>query len=153
MLDIRQAEERMTNSELYRKTGQIPISQTIKSRQFTGHCLRLEDKDEPANIYALYKSYIKSSNRRERPQMAYRDRVFKHLEHLIINKEKLTDEVTSLALKRSCGIVFSLLNSPPDDDDVRGKKEADRNIMIIIQRILDLRTKLLFNVFHLLALT
>ena len=102
MLDIRQAEERMTNSELYRKTGQIPISQTIKSRQlqFTGHCLRLEDKDEPANIYALYKSYIKSSNRRGRPHMTYRDQVFKYLEHLIINKENLTDEVTSLALEK-----------------------------------------------------
>ena len=101
MLDIRQAEERMTNSELYRKTDQIPISQTIKSRQLTGHCLRLEGKDEPANIYArLYKSYIKSSNRRGRPHMTYRDQVFKYLEHLIINKENLTDEVTSLALEK-----------------------------------------------------
>ena len=102
MLDIRQAEEHMTNSELYRKTCQIPISQTIKSRQlqFTGHCLRLEDKDEPANIYALYKSYIKSSNRRGRPHMTYRDQVFKYLEHLVIDKEKLTDEVTSLALNK-----------------------------------------------------
>ena len=44
--------------------------------------------------------------------MTYQDQVFKYLEHLIIKKENLTDEVTSLALKKE------LWNSsPPDDDD------------------------------------
>ena len=32
--------------------------------------------------------------------MTYRDQVFKYLEHLVIDKEKLTDEVTRLALNK-----------------------------------------------------
>jgi hypothetical protein len=55
MLGLRQSETHTTNEELYRLAGARPITTIIRERQlqFTEHCLRL-NKDEPANIYALY---------------------------------------------------------------------------------------------------
>ena len=97
MMDINQAEAHMTNEDLYKSTGQVPISEIIKRRQlqFIGHCLRMETS-EPANIYALYKSEI-SSNRRGKPRLSYRDKVYQHLEHLILDKEQLQEELTKIA--------------------------------------------------------
>ena len=57
MLGVRQSDAHMKNDELYKKSAQQPILELIRERQlkFIGHCLRME-KEEPANIYALYKS-------------------------------------------------------------------------------------------------
>ena len=68
MLDINQADDHLTNQELYRITGQRPLSETIRLRQlqFTGHCLRMP-LDEPANIYSIYKSNTKDVGKRGRP--------------------------------------------------------------------------------------
>ena len=50
--------------------------------------------------------------------MTYRLQIFKYQEHLVIDKENLTDEVTSLALnEKFWKLELSYLNSPPNDDD------------------------------------
>ncbi len=63
ILGIRQAEDHVTNDELYRRAERGPISELIRHRQlkFLGHCLRMSD-DEPANTYALYESNIGTLN-------------------------------------------------------------------------------------------
>ena len=72
MLGIKQKEAHMTNDALYNKLNAIPISKTIELRQmsFTGHCLRMPD-DEPANIYVLYESKVKATNRRGKHRQTY----------------------------------------------------------------------------------
>ena len=57
-----------------------PISGTIHEHQlqFTGHCLRMP-KDEPANIYVIYQSKIRRSNRRGNPGLTYLDQISKYL--------------------------------------------------------------------------
>ena len=62
MLGIRQSEVDMSNKELYKTTGQIPISTQVRQRQlqFIRHCLRMPN-NEPANIYALYSSSHQSN--------------------------------------------------------------------------------------------
>ena len=59
MLNIRQADDHITNDELYSRVKQRPIREIIQERQlkFIGHCLRMSE-DEPARIFALYKSEI-----------------------------------------------------------------------------------------------
>ena len=76
MLNINQAESHTTNQELYKRTREIPISDTIKSRQlkFIDHCVRIE-KNEPAYIYAQCKPEIKSYNRKGKPRLTYRDQI------------------------------------------------------------------------------
>ena len=73
----------MTNEQLYRKAGQIPISEEIRHRQlkFLGHILRMDkySSDEPANIYALYESKIKTNNRVGGHRKSYRDQIADYL--------------------------------------------------------------------------
>ena len=66
----------MTNKDLYAYTGQEEISKEIRRRQlkFIGHTLRMP-KNEPANIYALYKCEVKTSNRKGRPHSSYLDQI------------------------------------------------------------------------------
>jgi hypothetical protein len=79
ILNINQADAQMTNTELYRITNQRPIRDTIRERQlkFIGHCLRM-NKEEPVNIYALYKSEI-GTNRRGAPRLTYLERTSRHV--------------------------------------------------------------------------
>jgi ribosomal 50S subunit-associated protein YjgA (DUF615 family) len=89
MLNVKQAEAHMTNEELYKRAGQQPIAEEIRKRQlsFIGHILRMKP-DEPANIYALYVSKVRSKNKTGRPPTSYIDQISTHLTH---NKDhKLT---------------------------------------------------------------
>ena len=72
MLGITQSDTHMSNETLYSIINSEPIRTTINQRQmsFTGHCLRMET-DEPANIYALYESKVKPTNRLGRPRKSY----------------------------------------------------------------------------------
>ena len=45
--------------------------------QFTGHCLHIP-KDEPANIYVIYQSKIRRSNRQGNPDLTYLDQISKY---------------------------------------------------------------------------
>jgi hypothetical protein len=94
MLNIRQADMHMTNTDLYRLADQRPIRETIRERQlkFIGHCLRMH-KEEPANIYALYKSEI-GTNRRGAPRRTYLEQTSRHVTG---DKELTVNEVTKLA--------------------------------------------------------
>ena len=76
MIGVVQSEDRMTNKDLYDRVQSAPISTLIRHRQmsFTGHCLRM-NQDEPANIYMLYTSNVRASNRRGRPRMSYLDQM------------------------------------------------------------------------------
>jgi hypothetical protein len=76
MFGIRQSEVHMTNKELYAFTEQQETSKEIRRRQlkFIGHILRMPT-NEPANTYALYKSEIKTSNRKGRPRYSYLDQI------------------------------------------------------------------------------
>ena len=79
MLRINQSEAHMKNEELYRKCAQRPIRELVRERQlkFVGHCLRM-DKEEPANIYVLYKSEV-GKNPVGRPRETYLDQISRHI--------------------------------------------------------------------------
>ena len=81
ILEVRQAEDHMTNADLYKKVSQRPIRDIVRERQlkFTGHCLRME-KDEPANVYVLYKSEVRQ-NQQGRPNINYYDQISTYLTH------------------------------------------------------------------------
>ena len=81
MLNIKQADSRITNEELYRMAdGQVPVSETIRVRQlqFTGHCLRMGE-DEPSNIYCLFASNNSSSRKQGAPTRRYIDKISTYL--------------------------------------------------------------------------
>ena len=79
MLGVRQSDDHMTNDELYKKSAQRPIRELIRERQlkFIGHCLRM-DREEPANIYALYKSEV-GQNPVGRPRETYLDQISRYV--------------------------------------------------------------------------
>jgi hypothetical protein len=83
VLGIRQSETHTTNAELYAIAGARPITTIIRERQlqFTGHCLRRVQSDEPANIYALYSSNLATVHQRvpQQLQHSYTDQISKHL--------------------------------------------------------------------------
>ena len=96
MFNIQQAEEHVSNQELYRRTGQRPIREIVRARQlkFTGHCLRM-NKEEYANIYALYKSEV-GQNPIGRPRETYLDQISKYVSG--DKRIKLTaDEIARMA--------------------------------------------------------
>ena len=80
MLGIFQAETHMTNTDLYHMPDEHPLSEMIRERQlqFTGHCLRMP-KDELANIYVIYQSKIRQSNRHGKPGPTYLEQISKYL--------------------------------------------------------------------------
>ena len=59
MLNINQAEDKISNEELYRKTKQRPIRDIIRERQlqFTGYCIRMPE----STIYIMHQSNIKDT--------------------------------------------------------------------------------------------
>jgi hypothetical protein len=80
ILGIRQSEAHITNKKLYQLADNArPTTQVIRERQlqFTGHCLRMNEK-EPANIYALYTSSV-AKNRRGKPRRSYLDQISAYL--------------------------------------------------------------------------
>ena len=96
MFNIKQAEEHVSNQELYRRTGQRPVREIVRVRQlkFTGHCLRM-NKEEYANIYALYKSEV-GQNPIGRPKETYLDQISKYVSG--DKRIKLTaDEIARMA--------------------------------------------------------
>jgi len=100
MFGIRQSEVHMTNKELYAFTEQQETSKEIRRRQlkFIGHILRMPT-NEPANTYALYKSEIKTSNRKGRPRYSYLDQISTAL----TGDQKLkvdAKEITKLAMDK-----------------------------------------------------
>jgi len=130
MTGVRQSERHMTNEELYSKTGQIPISKEICIRQlkFTGHCIRMNN-DEPANIYVLYMSKIKSSGRKGRPKRTYSEQIAKHIFDDIqeIDKDQLNAEIIRYAedkpkwkaliggqIQQSRSSITSVMNAPDE---------------------------------------
>ena len=94
MLNIRQTDIHMTNAELYQLTNQRPVRETIRERQlkFIGHCLRMH-VEEPVNIYALYKSAVRT-NRRGAPRLTYLEQTSRNLSG---DKELTAKEITALA--------------------------------------------------------
>ena len=99
ILNIRQADEHITNEELYRRANQQPMREIIRERQlkFIGHCLRMNE-DEPANIYALYTSEIGTTSR-GRPPLSYLKQISNYLTY--DNKTDLSAEnITELARKK-----------------------------------------------------
>src|SRR5271154_6806012 len=79
MLGIQQKDDHVLNDDLYQRVGRRPISEQIRHRQlkFTGHCLRMPD-NEPAHIYALYESDIKT-RRVGGPKTTYLRQISHHL--------------------------------------------------------------------------
>lgn len=101
MFGIRQSEVHMTNRDLYKLAGQQEISEEIRRRQlkFIGHVLRMPS-DEPVNIYSLYKSEVKTSNRKGRPRASYLDQISNHLSR--DNKIKFdAREIKELAMDKN----------------------------------------------------
>ena len=80
MLGIKQSVDRITNSALYKRVGELPLHETIRERQlnFTGHCIRMAD-DEPINRFILYESKIRPSLRRGAPRRTYRQQISSYL--------------------------------------------------------------------------
>ena len=74
------AEMHMANADLYHMADEHTISEMICERQhqFTGHCVRMP-KDEPVNIYVIYQSKIRQSNRCGNPGLTYLDQISKYL--------------------------------------------------------------------------
>ena len=99
ILNVRQAETHITNQELYKQTKQLPVRKLVRKRQlqFTGHCLRM-NKEEYANIYALYKSEV-GQNSVGRPKETYLDQISRYVSG--DKRIKLTaDEITRKALDK-----------------------------------------------------
>ena len=100
MLGIRQSEDHIRNDELYKKCVQRPIRELVRERQlkFIGHCLRL-NQEEPANIYALYKSEV-GQNPVGRPKETYLDQISRYV--TTDKRSKLTvDEIAKKARDKS----------------------------------------------------
>ena len=100
MLGIRQSEDHIRNDELYKMCSQRPIRELVRERQlkFIGHCLRL-NQEEPANIYALYKSEV-GQNPVGRPKETYLDQISRYV--TADKRSKLTvDEIAKKARDKS----------------------------------------------------
>ena len=90
--------DHVTNNEIYSTIKETPLYNTIKKRQlqFTGHILRMDEK-EISHIYALYEpSGIK--NKRGAPKMSYRKYIAKMISG---NMELTSDEIKRYAMDRS----------------------------------------------------
>ena len=118
MLGISQSEAHMTNSRLYKLTGERPITAVIRERQlqFIGHCLRMP-RDEPANIYALYTSEIATTHRRGRPNRTYLDQVADTSTPPKRCAPKSTRSSGTQTTSQTGRELLPRLNSPTDDDD------------------------------------
>ena len=87
MLGIKQANDHVTNEDLYKRVKMDPISTIIRVRQmsFTGHCLRMDKPDikevdkELAYIYMLYESKINKTNRVGRPRKSYFQQISEYM--------------------------------------------------------------------------
>lgn len=81
ILGIIQSESHTSNEELYELTRARPISDIIRERQlkFTGHCLRIEDDNDPAKVYALYTTQLAESDKRRRGTRSYLDQISAYL--------------------------------------------------------------------------
>ena len=97
ILKIRQADERITNEELLKRVGQVEINETIRIRQlqFIGHCLRMNN-NEPAHIFALYKSEV-GSNPPGRPPTIYLDQISNYITRNRTRKRKDNLTVNQIA--------------------------------------------------------
>ena len=80
MLGIHEADTHMTNMDLYHMTDEHLISEMIHKcqLQFTRHCLHMP-KDEPANIYIVYQSKTRHSNRQVNPGLIYLNQISEYL--------------------------------------------------------------------------
>jgi exonuclease III len=118
MLDIRLSKDfHMTNDELYKRVGQIPISETIRERQlkFTGHCLRMA-ADEPAHRFIVYESKIKTSLRPGAPRRTYRQQISSYLHPGEKDIKLEADEMQRRAENRTAWNQFAVSRrkKPPD---------------------------------------
>ena len=129
MLDIKQAESHITNRELNIKAGAVPINIKISRRQmsFIGHCLRMP-KDEPANIYALYRSEIKNTNRVGRAHKSYIAQISEYMgckDEVVLKAEEIVR-----AAKDDKGVTWKrrYCESSLKEDDVLKKKSLKKGV-------------------------
>ena len=68
------------NTDLYLMADEHSISEMIRERQlqFTWHCLACQRMNQ-ANIYVIYQSKIRRSNRCRNPGLTYLDQISKYL--------------------------------------------------------------------------
>jgi len=101
MLKINQQEDKISNEELYRMTGQRPINQIIRERQlqFVGHCLRMPE-DEPSKIYIMHQSKLNEIKPVGKPRTTQYDQIASYLSKDKMVKPTL-DEMTKWAKNRS----------------------------------------------------
>ena len=96
MLGIRQMDEHITNTELYKRANQLPTGKIIRQRRlsFIGHCLRM-DKNEPAHIYALYIPEIKDKGRKGAPRTTYKETVIRDIQDYTTVNKKIPRRIRS----------------------------------------------------------
>jgi hypothetical protein len=101
MLKINQQEDKISNEELYRMTGQRPINQIIRERQlqFVGHCLRMPE-DELSKIYIMHQSKLNEIKPVGKPRTTQYDQIASYLSKDKMVKPTL-DEMTKWAKNRS----------------------------------------------------
>ncbi|CAF0842441.1 unnamed protein product, partial [Brachionus calyciflorus] len=90
----------LTNEELYEIVKQRPINKELRKRQlkFIGHCLRMAP-DEPANIYALFKSKVRERNKIGRSTAQYIEQISRFLTN--DNRVKLiSSDITKYAIDK-----------------------------------------------------
>lgn len=114
MLGIRQSDDHMKNEELYWKCAQRSIQELIRERQlkFVGHFLQM-DIEEPANIYALYKSEV-GQNPVGRPRDTCLDQISGY-----VSSEKCVKLSVEQISRKARGKLFHVVtpHKPPPDDD------------------------------------
>ena len=96
ILNIRQSDDHVSNDDLYSRVKQRPIRDIIRERQlrFIGHCLRMKE-DEPARIFALYKSNMGKNPPGNR--LTYRSQISKYISKHISNDKKEILEAEEIA--------------------------------------------------------
>ena len=101
MLNIKRLDHIPLDS-IYKQVNRSPLMETIRSRQlgWLGHALRMESKEEPARIFALYEPEIRHGRaRRGAKKLSYKGQIAKMLTGC---SDKLTDEeLRALAMDRS----------------------------------------------------
>ena len=125
MLDICQAKTHETNMDLYRIADERPISEMIREYQlkFIRYCLHMP-KDEPANIYVIYQSKIRRSNRHGNPGLTYLAQISKYLstdKTVRFSAEEIANYTKD---KQLWNWVLPCTSYPPDDDDEDDDEET-----------------------------
>jgi hypothetical protein len=91
--------DRVTNEEVYSRTQQSALINTVRQRQlgYLGHVLRIADKEEPAKKFALYEPKENhGSRKRGPPKLRFRP----YIASLMPYEEPTTEQIVALAQNR-----------------------------------------------------